>query len=458
MQPKFTIPLVLLSILAALGFAAQWLRSQNQVYHLTIATGSQDGEYYAFATALAAVVAHHHPEIKISVAETAGAQENINLLAQNQAQMAIVQSDTPSHASARAVAYLFPEVFHLIVRSNSDIRTVRDLRGKRVALMPEGSGSYRLFWSLSQHYGLTPTDLTALPLPPDAAYRALEQGQSDALFRVLALGNTSMATFLKSNNFQLIPIDQIEALRLSFPFLEATQIPIGTYDGGTPIPATSLSVVGVRAILIAHEQVNPEVVKTITSTLFDLRSEIVSRYPRAATMRLPESSENLGLPLHPGARAFYDREQPIFLVEYAEPIGLLFSVGVLCVSGLWQFRLWLEGRQKNRADFYNQELLELIQKMQTSENLPELEEIRQQLFAILRQVVTDLDQDRISPESFQSFTFPWEVAITSLRHREMLIIQPLQPPSQHPSQHPSPPLSHQYIPASDQSDRPETPQ
>lgn len=450
MQPKLTLPFVLLSILAALGFTVQWIRAQQQVYPLTIATGSRDGEYYTFATALAAVVSQHHRQIKISVVETAGAQENMALLAQNQVQMAIVQSDTPTHPSAQAVAYLFPEVFHLVARSNSNIQSMRDLRGKRVALMPEGSGSYRLFWSLSQHYGLERSDFTPLPMPPDQAYQSLSRGQVDALFRVLALGNASMADFLKSSGAQLLPIDQVEALRLSFPYLEATRIPIGTYDGGVPIPATDLSVVGVRAVLIAHEQVEPEVVQAITSTLFDFRNEIVHRYPRAATMRLPEAGENLGMPLHPGARSFYDRERPIFLVEYAEPIGLLFSVGVLCVSGLWQFRLWLEGRQKNRADFYNQELLELIQRMQTSEDLQELEEIRQQLFAILRKVVTDLDKDRISPESFQSFTFPWEVAITSLRHREMLIMQPLKPL-------PSSDQLHRYTPASEQSDRPENP-
>lgn len=425
MQTKFTLSLVLLSVLAATGFAAQWIQSRNRVYELTIATGSQDGEYYAFAQALATVVSRQNPKIKITVTETAGAQQNLELLDAEKAQLAIVQSDTPSRPSARAVAYLFPEVFHLVAGANSQIQTIPDLRGKRVALMPKGSGSFNLFWLLSQHYGLGSQEqpsFTPLPMSPQDAYIALEQGQVDALFRVMALGNPALSQLLQSTRSRLLPIDQVDSLQLSLPYLEASTIPKGTYDGASPIPPDNLPVVGVRAVLITREDANPEVIQEITRTLFDFRNEIVAIYPRAATMRLPESGENLGLPLHPGAKAFYDQDRPIFLVEYAEPIGLLFSVGVLAASGLWQLRLWLEGRQKNRADTYNQELLALIERMQQTDDLKELEAIRNQLFEILRRVVIDLDVDKISPESFQSFTFPWEVAITTLRHREMVVM------------------------------------
>lgn len=422
MQPKFTLPLVTLSVLAAIGFAAHWLYDQNRVYHLTIATGSREGEYHAFAEALATVIAQRHPKIKISVEETAGAQQNLELLDQNQAQLAIVQSDTPSKPSARAVAYLFPEVFHLVTRAGSGIQTVKDLQGKRVALMPKGSGSYDLFWLLSRHYKLSEANFSPMPLSPQDAYAALRQGQVDALFRVMALGNPSMSQLLQETGSQLVPIDQAASLRLSLPYLEASMIPKGTYDGASPIPPADLPVVGVRAILISRDDVNDQVIQEITRTLFDFRNEIVALYPRAASIRLPEAGENLGLPLHPGAKAFYNQDRPIFLVEYAEPIGLLFSVGVLGVSSLWQFRHWLEGRQKNRADMYNLEILALIQQVEQVEDLKELENIRNHLFEILRRVVVDLDTDQISPESFQSFTFPWEVAITTLRHREMVLM------------------------------------
>lgn len=421
-RTRFVLPVILLSVVTAIVLSVEWIREKNQVHRLVIAAGGKQGEYYNFAQALSTVVARHSPDIHITVLETEGAQQNIELLEQQQAQLAIIQSDTPPQSSTRAVAFLFPEVFHLVARADSGIRTFSDLKGKRVALMPEGSGSYRLFWALSRHYGLTKSDFTPLPMSPEQAYEALRQRRVDALSRVMALGNPVLADVLRTSRARLIAIDQVEALRLSLPYLEATQIPKGTYDGSLPIPPEDLPVVSVRAVLVSHNQVNHEVIQTITETLFEFRSELVALYPRTATIRLPESGENLGLPLHPGARAFYEQDRPFFLVEYAEPIGLLFSVGVLCVSGLWQLRLWLQGKQKNRADMYNLEILALIERVQAIENVAELETARNQLFEILRKVVVDLDQDRISPESFQSFTFPWETAITTLRHREVLLL------------------------------------
>ncbi|NJO80668.1 MAG: TAXI family TRAP transporter solute-binding subunit [Cyanobacteria bacterium RM1_2_2] len=426
MQPKFSLPLVLLSVLAATGFAIHWIHSETRVYRLSIATGSKEGEYYAFAQALSTVVSRHNPKIKITVEESAGAQQNLEWLEQGKTQLAIVQSDTPSQPSARAVAYLFPEVFHLVARTNAGIENIDDLRDKRIALMPKGSGSYDLFWVLSQHYDLQETDFTAMPMPPDQAYAQLRQGKVDALFRVMALGNPGMSQLLKQSQSKLVPIDQVESLRLSLPYLESSRIPKGTYDGGSPIPPEDLPVVGVRAVLIGRDTVKPEVIQEITRTLFEFRNEIVAIYPRAATMRLPDAGEDLGLPLHPGSKAFYNRDQPNFIVEYAESIGLAFSVGVLLVSGLWQLRLWLEGRQKNRADSYNLEILALLEQVLKTDDLQELEAIQHQLFEILRQVVVDLDTDRISPESFQSFTFPWEMAISALRHRETILMQQCQ--------------------------------
>ena len=109
------------------------------------------------------------------------------------------------------------------------------------------------------------------------------------------------------------------------------------------------------------------------------------------------------------------------MVKYAEAMGFLLSLSFLTVSSFWQFRQWLIGRQKNRADDYNLEILALIEQLEAAKTLSQLQDLRKQLFSILRQVVIDLDVDKISPESFQSFTFPWEVAMSTLHHQEMVL-------------------------------------
>jgi TRAP transporter TAXI family solute receptor len=415
---RFAFVVGLIGILGAIGFGVKTWQERHRVYDLVLAAGNPSGEYYAFSQAFAEVVGLNHPNIQIRVIETQGSAENMTLMRDREAELALVQSDTPVERPVRAIARLFPEMFHLLVRTEANIQTVADLRNRRIALMPEGSGSYALFWPLVEHYGLTSTDFSFTPQAPKMAHESLLSGEADALFQVITLGNPAMKAVLQNDGIELLAIDQVAALQLSLPYLEAQTIPKGTYNGGRPVPMRDLPVVAVNAVLVTHDSLPDEVARALTDTLYTHRNELVSRYPRAALIRLPDSGNDLGLPLHPGAAAFYDRDEPEFIVEYAEPIGLLISVSVLLASSLWQLRIWLKGRQKNRADVYNIELLDLIEQINQTDNLEQLENLRRQLFTMLKEVVTDLDNDLISGDSFESFTFPWEIAMSSIRRQE----------------------------------------
>ena len=94
--------------------------------------------------------------------------------------------------------------------------------------------------------------------------------------------------------------------------------------------------------------------------MFEARNELVKQNIQAAMIRQPEEPNDLGLSFHEGAKTYYNQDRPSFIIEYAEPLGLLLSSAVLCVSGIWQLKMWLQGKQKNRADLYNLEILELI--------------------------------------------------------------------------------------------------
>lgn len=412
---------VIVSVGVAIASVTKFIYDRNRIYTVRLATGSPTGEYYAFGNAIAQVTEANEPKIRIEVIESDGSKQNMDDVHTHAVDLALVQNDTPIKRNVRAIAQLYPEMFHLIANKDANINTLSDLNGKRIALMPEGSGSYDLFWPLSQHYGLTKDNLQFRSMTVNEAHRSLQNGSVDALFRIIGLGNNSVAELLTNEQLKLVPIDQIGALQLTQPYLESTIIPKGSYDGGSPVPSEDLPVVAVSALLIANADVHPDVVKAITRILYEHRSELVRINPRTANIQSPDTSQNLGFPLHEGARSYYTQDNPSFLVTYAEPIGLLLSVSILLCSSLWQGRQWLISNQKDRADRYNLEILNLIEKIEQAKDFNELQELRQQLLEILRKVVVDLDIDRISPESFQSFTFPWEVANTAIRHQEIIL-------------------------------------
>ena len=216
-KEKLGLSIFLLSIIAGVSLTWQLLRKYPPQYNLTIATFAESGEYYAFGEAFSQIIAKHNPSISIQVLATKGSVENQQLLKQGSVDLALIQSDTPLDRSARAIAFLFPEVFHLIVTKESRINQVKDLRGKRIALMPKGSRSYDIFWELATHYGLKENDFDAISLSLTQANDALSKGKVDALFRVSVLRNQSLLELLQNPDIKLVSIESRGCLKIIDP-------------------------------------------------------------------------------------------------------------------------------------------------------------------------------------------------------------------------------------------------
>ena len=422
MSNKFVVPVALFSLVLVAGFTWKLVQDKQQVTYLTIATGSKTGNYYPFAEAIAQVVAEQNPQIRLKLIETQGAQENIKLLQENKAQLALWQSDAPTAPSIRTVALLYQEVFHLIVSEQSGIRNVADLKGKRIALMTKGSGSYSSFLFLSNHYGLKPKDFKSIAVSWQEASRAFNKGEVDAIFRVLPAGSDVVSELLQNTPGNIVPIKQAAAMKFKLPYLEASTIPEGSYKSEPTVPETDLPTVGVRSMLVAREDVDPALIYEITRILYEYKHDLVTRNTLAASISPPETGGLLSLSVHPGAQSYYDREKPDFLAANVDKLGFLLSIGTLFASWLWSLQSRLSEKQKSRADKYNLEIVSLIDQVMTLDDLSLVMQVRTQLFTIFKEVVKDLDKDRISPESFGSFSFTLETALTTVRDREKVLM------------------------------------
>lgn len=168
---------------------------------------------------------------------------------------------------------------------------------------------------------------------------------------------------------------------------------------------------------MANKNVDAEIVRQITSILYERRQDLAAIVSVASYISPPTSLSGTNLPIHPGAQAYYDREKPSFLQSNADYLGFILTLVLLIGSWVWNLKLRIEQRQKNTGDGYNQKLIQLIEEIYQSD-MNRVGEIRQELFTMLKEVVQELDEDRIAPESFQSFTFTWEAAV---RDREILI-------------------------------------
>ena len=142
------------------------------------------------ASAIAHVVSRSHPGIRIAVISTGGSSENMTLLAKGKLELALVQADAISRDNVSLLAVLYPDLFQLVVRTDSGIEKLKDLEGSKIALPPVTSGQYHAFWFLANHYGLAPERINAIPMTTSAADNAIVNGEVDAVFRVRGPRNT----------------------------------------------------------------------------------------------------------------------------------------------------------------------------------------------------------------------------------------------------------------------------
>ena len=394
--------------LFTLGFATitgglYWLDAQRR-HTVVLGAGDKGGESYQIATAIAHLAAKYDPQLKIIVAETGGAGQNNRMLQRGLLQLGTIQANTLLGPNIRLVTSLYPDAFQLLVRTDSGIRSVADLRGKTIALPPRESGEYRTFLFLTRHYGLTLRDMRLVSMSSRAAIWAITHGAVDAMFRVRAPGNMEIRQAIQTGTVRLLPIPHARALKLAQPALEPGVIPAGSYRGAPPVPAEDLPVPVVPRLLVTSTNVPPEIIERITALIYDHRLELSEMTPLGGFLADPAELGRIVLPLHEGARRYYERDKPSFLQENAEVLALYLTI----LAGIVSLLLRLNNRrQKQRVDAYNRELIAIYNEAVLDEN-PKPEVYRDKMMSLFARVLKDAEDGNINASGFAFLSFAWD--------------------------------------------------
>ncbi len=403
-----TVSLISMS-LGSVGWLASDLWARNRTHKLVLAAGSSTGESFILARAIGKVVEAKVPRVQIEVQESKGTTDNLDRLDRNQADLVTAQADVPAGDKARTVAILYSDSFQLVVQGASSIQKFPDLKGKRLGLAAKG-GQYDSFLQVAQHFGLTDKDFTFVGDSDQSADTAFQQKQVDAVFRVRAIGNAQIANLIQFSGGRLVPIDQADAMRVKHPAFEPSKLPKGSYRGNDPsVPAEELPTVNVQRLLLAHAKLDTDLLREITQAINDNRREIQALIPKevsnaaplVSNLRRPDSTGGTGIPIHPGALSYYDRDEPTFFQKNAEYLGLILTLILLFGSWVWELRSWMERRRKDIADSYIKQILDVMNSCQAS--TISRQDALLKIDSVFEKVAVELVEEGISEESFRTF-------------------------------------------------------
>ncbi|MEO0543446.1 MAG: TAXI family TRAP transporter solute-binding subunit [Pseudomonadota bacterium] len=412
----------LLVILVSAIVGSLWLNRDREPMLLTVATGPMGSDAFVLMREVAEVVERHSPTLRLEVRATQDASQNIALLNQGEIDTAVIRSDTPVVSNVRVIADMYPDVMHLITRAAAGIRTVNDMARASISIPPFGTDAFRSFWVLGDHYDL-PID--RMNWDAEAFTKGVERlldGDVDALFATRSLRDAQLIRLfedaqLKRLRLRLVPIRQAAAIAVKRPFLEPAIIPEGTYTGATPVPDIDLPTPSVDRILVSREDISADAIRELTRILFEHRLDLTIRFSLASAITQPDQSRGLSVPLHDGAEAFYQRDEPSFIQENAEPLALMVTVATLLISSLFALRSRLSAGQKNRADIYNYQILDIQKRALLEDDIEELHGLKVELADVLQTVVVALDTDDVSDEGFHSFSILLEAVRETINDR-----------------------------------------
>lgn len=307
------------------------LRAQEMTF-FRIATGDTAGTYYPVGALIANVISNPPgsrpcekggscgvPGLVATAQSSDGSVANVEAVANGLVESGFCQSDVVFWAyngegifegveprrDLRLIGSLYPEVVQIVVHHDAGITSIADMKGKRVSLDVEGSGTLVDARIILGSYGLDEDDFEAIHVPHGTSITMLREGELDAFLVIAGYPTNSVFDLIQEDLATLIPIPIDNALSLltEHPFFSLSVVPQGTY---ADLPLISTLAIGTQWIVTPN--VADELIYGITQALWNDNSRTLldSGHPAARQLKLENALQGAAIPLHPGARLSYE--------------------------------------------------------------------------------------------------------------------------------------------------------
>jgi len=309
---------LVVSIVVALTLVLAGTLIAQQKQFFVIATGGTGGTYYPLGGILAQALTEKVPEVVTTAQAGQASVANCNLIRDKQIESAFVQSNVAYNAYAgvdqfkekpaknlRLIASLYPETIQIVARADSGIKTVKDIKGKRLVPGDRGSGTEVDTLNILGVYGFTYKDFAGVDwLGFSGAAQRLQDKQADVTFTTAGWPTAAIQELAISAKIMLVPIDEpkIKDLTTKYPFYSRIIIPKGTYKDQEKDVAT----ITTMAQWVVGAEVPDEVVYKLTKALWESgAAKMAQAHAQGKNVQIKTALAGMAVPLHPGAEKYY---------------------------------------------------------------------------------------------------------------------------------------------------------
>lgn len=299
--------------------AALWLFSgaaNAQQQFVNVLTGGQAGVYYPLGVSLSQIYGKAIPNVRSTAQVTKASAENLNLLQAGRGELAFTLGDALSDAfkgneeagfktpldKLRGLSATYNNYIQIVASADSGIKTLADLKGKRVSVGAARSGTELNARAILKAGGLSYKDLAKVEyLPFGESVELIKNRQLDATLQSAGLGVASIRDLATTVSIVVIPVPADVVKKVGDPAYQPAVIPANTYNGQT----TDIPTAAIANFLVTHSGVSNDLAYNMAKALYDNLDTFHAAHSAAKVVQLKNAVVGMPVPLHPGAERFF---------------------------------------------------------------------------------------------------------------------------------------------------------
>jgi len=307
---------------------------------IIFASGEETGVYNQIGNGIVKIIEKRFPDKKVIVLNTKGSVENAKLIKTKTVHLALIQNDIAYYfcegkrifdfpsTEMKGVASLYTEAIHIITKEKSNIKNIKDLKNRKVAVGLLGSGTEFHARIILNSVALDYNDIEEQFMGLEDALDCFIKNEIDVVFFTGGIPVPAIEKIAEEQNIRFLGINTtvIKKLRDAYPYFISTTMPVSSYNN----QYKEITTVGVRVLLVANRLVNSDFVFGTVDALFKEKEILQAAHRVGGTIILKDSLKGMTIPLHQGAERYYEKQR-MPKANLTKPIFHIL-IGLLCAG------------------------------------------------------------------------------------------------------------------------------
>jgi len=409
-QMVLFVALTLILTVATVWGGRVWLKNSET---LVFAVGNANGVEARFAARLAAVLKNSNSRLRLKIVPNGDSAKALAAFDHRQADLTVLRTDARVPPRARALAVLEHDVLLLISPGGRKIKSLADLRKKKIAVLPDGDSSLAFVRSVLEIADGSDAASRVQLAPPDSPLDKLFA--SGGYGAVIAIAHTSSLSkdkryeqYARRGGFNVNAIDESKALARRNPGITEETLATGMLSSSPAIPDDDLDTIGLQWLLVAQSRMPATTAGDLARAIYENKTELALDDGFASRIEPADTDKDAFIVAHQGAAEYINDDTKSFMDRYSDMMYL--GAGALSVIGSIFVAIYTHITRvaPEKASELATAILDIGERIEHATSLDALEALQDELEAILRGAVIGLRDGTISTDGLDTFKLGYE--------------------------------------------------